>query len=562
MRRRHTLEIAGLAAALVLFLALALYQIDLPGLYYDEAADAVPAMQMLHGQPLELFRGVGLWIGDRAFPLMVMDYVGTVNSYLLVPFFALFGVGAVSMRLMTVLASASGLVLTFLLCRSLFGWVAAVLAALLLAVQPSFIFWSRQGIYVTSIMLPLAMGGLVCLRRWHRSSSGGYLILGLFLLGLGVSAKLLFLWVVVASAVLYLALSRKRISLLPGAGGIAALAIGAAMPLVFNLEGQGTLSLLSRNLVQTEQGVNNLAILPNLATRAGDLMVLMDGGFFWFLGGVFHNSIFPWLVLGAAAGLVIMAALPGGVLSRGGRARHGRRPYSATTQLHESVQSAKCADNHGSWVAHRKGIAFLLGFIILIFIQSGVTISGLWPTHFFILLPFVAMALAVFARLLPESLPWPRTAWAAGLALWAVAFFPSLWVDLQYHRALAETGGWMAHSDAIYRLADALDRGGDPQPLAMDWGIRSSVQVLTQGRVNPQEVFEYQPQPDQTFFDLTYKAMQDPRRLYIFRAGELTVYPRMEAFESLVKRLGMSSYLEDTITQRDGRPLYLIYSVR
>ncbi|MDO8691685.1 MAG: hypothetical protein Q7R39_17055, partial [Dehalococcoidia bacterium] len=138
----------------------------------------------------------------------------------------------------------------------------------------------------------------------------------------------------------------------------------------------------------------------------------------------------------------------------------------------------------------------------------------------------------------------------------------SIWLDLQYHGALAETGGWMAHSDGVYRLAQALEQRGDPQPQAMDWGIKSSVQLLTQGRVNPQEVFEYQPEPDQTFFDLTYKAMQDTRRVYVFRAGDLTVYPRMDAFESLVTRLGKTSHLEETITQRDGRPLYLIYTAR
>ncbi len=522
MRRRLTLESVALSAALVLFLVLSLYQIDLPGLYYDEAADAVPAMQMLQGQPVELFRGSGFWLGDRAFPLMVMDYVGSVNSYLLVPFFALFGVSAASMRLMTVLASAVGLVLTYFLARSLFGRKAAALAALLLAVHPSFIFWSRQGIYVTSIMLPLALGGLLFLRRWQVSSRAVYLIAGLLLLGLGMSAKLLFIWVVVASLVLYLVLSRKPLAIPQGLAGAVALGIGAAMPLVFNLDGQGTLNMLSRNLVRTEQGVNNFDILPNLATRAGDLKVLMDGGFFWFLGGIFSSSIYPWLGLGAAAALLLMSILP---------------------QL----------------AAYRKKIAFLAGFVVLVFVQSAVTISGLWPTHFFILLPFAAMLLAAFVRLLPRVLPWRRAAWTLGMLLWAAAFFPSIWSDVQYHGALAQTGGWMAHSDGIYRLASALERRGDAQPLAMDWGIKSSVQLLTQGRVNPQEVFQYQPQPDQTFFDLTYKAMQDPKRVYVFRAGELTVFPRMDAFELLVKRLGKSSSLVETVTQRDGRPLYLIY---
>ncbi len=525
MRRPQVLEAVALVAALALFLALALYQLDLPGLYYDEAADAVPAMQLVQGQPVELFRGAGVWIGDRAFPLMVMDYVGAVNTYILVPFFALLGAGVESMRLMVVVAGAAGIVLTFFLARTLFGPAVAALASLLLAVHPSFIFWSRQGIYVTSVMLPLALGGMLCLRRWHSTSRAIYLIAGLFLLGLGVSAKLLFLWVLVAIGLLYMVLSRKPAPLSHGMSGAVALAVGAALPLLYNAESQGTLSLLSRNLVQTEQGVNNLALWPNLTARLGDVQVLLDGSFFWFLGGIFRASLYPWLGLGAAAGVVALSSLP-------------------------------------RFSAHRRKIAVLVGFSLLVFIQSGVTISGLWPTHFYILLPFFAIAIALFVQFVSQVLPWRRAGWVAGLAIWALAFFPSLWTDVQYHVALGETGGWMAHSDGVYRLAQALEQRGDRQPLAMDWGIKSSVQLLTQGRVNPQEVFEYQPEPDQTFFDLTYKAMQDTRRIYVFRAGELTVYPRMDAFESLVKRLGKTSHLEETISQRDGRPLYLIYTAR
>ncbi|MDP2935220.1 MAG: glycosyltransferase family 39 protein [Dehalococcoidia bacterium] len=167
MRKPLVMEGAALGTALVIFLALTLYRLELPGLYYDEAADAVLAVQMLQGQPVEIFKGAGLWLGDMAYPLMVMDYVGAVNSYLLVPFFAVLGIGVESLRLLTVLGSAAAVVLTYFLARSLFGWAAAALAVLLLAVHPSFVFWSRQGIYVTSLMAPLALGGLLSLRRWH-----------------------------------------------------------------------------------------------------------------------------------------------------------------------------------------------------------------------------------------------------------------------------------------------------------------------------------------------------------------------------------------------------------
>lgn len=525
MRKTQALEGAALGGALAIFLGLTLYHLELPGLYYDEAADAVLALQMVLGQPVELFKGAGLWLGDMAYPLMVMDYVGAVNSYLLVPFFAVLGIGVESLRLLTVLGSVMSLALTYFLTRSLFGWVAAALAVLLLAVHPSFVFWSRQGIYVTSLMAPLALGGMLCLRRWQMKGSSYWFVLGLFLLGLGVSAKLLFFWVVIALVILYLALSRKPVSIPQALGGFVALVLGAGMPIVYNLQGQGTFALFSRNLLKTEQGVNNLDMLPNLATRAGDVFVLLDGSFFWFLGSIFRNPIYPYVFLACAGILIVLSVAPG-------------------------------------LAVFRKRVALILGFIALIFLQSGATISGLWPTHFFTLLPFAAMVIGATVWLLPRALPWTRAARSAVLVVWAALWLSSLANDLQYHQALGETGGWMAHSDGVYRLAQSLEKRDDPQPLAMDWGIKASVQVLTAGRINPQEVFQYQQEPDQSFFDLTYKAMQDTRSLYVFRSPELTVYPRFEQFQSLAKRLGKNTYLEETITQRDGRPLYLVYTAR
>ena len=74
MRWRWLLDLLTPALALGLFLPLSLYQLELPGLYYDEALDAVPAMQLVLGQKLDLVRNAGLSIGGYVLPLMSMDY--------------------------------------------------------------------------------------------------------------------------------------------------------------------------------------------------------------------------------------------------------------------------------------------------------------------------------------------------------------------------------------------------------------------------------------------------------------------------------------------------------
>ena len=69
----NKLEKAAVVLGLAVFLALAFYQLDLPGLHYDEAKEAgLPALQLLLGLPVEAFRGAGIWMGDRLIPLMVV----------------------------------------------------------------------------------------------------------------------------------------------------------------------------------------------------------------------------------------------------------------------------------------------------------------------------------------------------------------------------------------------------------------------------------------------------------------------------------------------------------
>ncbi|MCX6021002.1 MAG: hypothetical protein NTZ05_04585, partial [Chloroflexi bacterium] len=199
MTRRGLLADAGLlAAALLIYGALSLPHLDLPGLYYDEAVDAIPAMQLLTHQEVTLTRGAGVEFRSRQLPLMAMDYVGAVHTYAAAPFFAWFGVGAVPLRLMTVAGGALTVALTFVLGRMLFGSAAGALAALLLAVHPSFIFYVRQGVHVSSLLSVMTVGSLVGLWHWRRTGSVPALLVGSFLLGLGLWTKILFLWHITA----------------------------------------------------------------------------------------------------------------------------------------------------------------------------------------------------------------------------------------------------------------------------------------------------------------------------------------------------------------------------
>ena len=176
----------ALAGIVALFVAIAGYQWRLPGLYNDEAYDVVPAMQLVLGQPVELNRGVGLHLFGHDLPVMISDYQGVTSAYGVLPLFTLLGVGVLAVRAFTIGLGALALLLTYRLGRALFGRPAGLLAALLLAVSPSFVFWSRIGVYVVIQVVPLSLGAMLAYLRWRRGGRAGWLALAGLLVGLGL----------------------------------------------------------------------------------------------------------------------------------------------------------------------------------------------------------------------------------------------------------------------------------------------------------------------------------------------------------------------------------------
>src|SRR5690606_11041719 len=196
--------------------------------------------------------------------------------------------------------------------------------------------------------------------------------------------------------------------------------------------------VLRANLFQTDRGVDNFAIWQNLKTEADGLRVLLNGGYFWFYGGIFKNPLYPWLVDLSALGLLVL--------------------------VHRVPPLRRC----------RRSTVFLLGFAFAIFILSCFTVSILEPTHLLILLPIPQLMIAGFAvfgsqwlarKLRARLRPAPTV-----VVVVALVFVPligrDLWVDAQYHRALARSGGYSSFSSAIYDLAAYLDERGITRPYA------------------------------------------------------------------------------------------------
>src|SRR3990172_9554161 len=153
--------------ALLLYCGLAFYQLPLPGFYYDEALDLPPTLQLAHGQSVELAsKDPGVTILGATFPLMILDYLGAVNTYLLWPVFAAAGASWLTVR-----------------------WIEVA---------------------VSAVMSLCSLGSLLAIRRWKRTCRGYWLGSTGLLLGIGLWAKFLFLLWIAALAVAYALVEWRR----------------------------------------------------------------------------------------------------------------------------------------------------------------------------------------------------------------------------------------------------------------------------------------------------------------------------------------------------------------
>ncbi len=147
---------------------------------------------------------------------------------------------------------------------------------------------------------------------------------------------------------------------------------------------------------------------------------------------------------------------------------------------------------------------------------------------------------------------------AGMLVVWFVA---DMQTSIRYHRALADTGGHVTHSDAIDRLANWLDEREVKQPVALDWGIDAPVRYLTGNRVEPLEIFGYDrlDAPDPGFEQRAAQFLPDLSRFYIARMPENTVFAgRHEALQDAAAARGLDLTVVEAFYDRSGKTMFVV----
>ena len=546
--RPSPFELVAIAVLLLTFSTAATYQLHLPGLQYDECLAAAPAVNFVRAtevsEPMQVGPSV-IHVFGRPLPVMTMTYIGPVKTLAHVPFLAALGTSPHSVRLMPVVAVALSLLVSWGICRSLWGRRVGLLVATLVALDPSWVFYLTLDVGPAALAVLLKLLAVAAGIGWwrHGPSPRGQLYLGAaaLALGLGISHKVDFLWVVAALVVPLMAFAgRDTARRVTRRGAVLAsicLLAGSAPIVVFNLAtGARTFTPLLSKLVSGDGTGSSDSVVSALFLRLQQLAGLLSGTTVEQLftaspvatdGVAWLRFLPPLAMAGAGAWLVVLCVK---------RRREDRIEAS------------------------------LLIHVAIVWMASCFSPTDLRAHHLLTLYPVPHVVLAVgLAKQLGSKAALTRRALASLVV--AGVLIANLVSVVTIHRNLRLTGGIGYWSDAITDLADDLERlvllddhcvdhPRAPQRVrVMDWGFTNNLIVLSDGRLPLQPVYRQLWRQPPSLAVVLPAIAEDA--LYLFHSPEFTLYQELpELFEAAASLQALRPIVEASYVQGDGREVY------
>jgi 4-amino-4-deoxy-L-arabinose transferase-like glycosyltransferase len=528
------LALAGIAA----FVALASFDVRVPGLYYDELFQLTTALAFVKGglgSAVAWVPGTEISIAGHPFPLMAHSYIGAVKTATFVPVAAAFGISPASVRIFTITVAALSLVFTYLFARRLFRSAAvAAVGVVLLATDPSFVFYSRVDFGPSVFMFLFKAIGLWQLVDWWRSGRLRSLVIGAFAFGLGVYDKANFLWIVAAVLVAALVLDyrgvRRRLDRRSSLWATGAFALGCLPFLAYNASWPPrTIEPALKGTLHVSGGNPSGGPFTQLGLRVQQLWRLLDGETLSELLTGRHGGapVLPAACLAAAVAIAAAFAVP---------------------SLRARVRPAM--------------FVVLSGFLVLV--ASALTPGGSYPHH--VLLAYPAPHLALAAVVVEGAILVRERARPAAALLGAAALAASVAVSVTTTTAmlsrLRHTGGTGNFSDGIYSLERYLVRHDrDRRLVIVDWGIFQNLVALSGGDLRAVEVWD-SLNATKPVRGKVLEQLDDPAARYVLHIPDATNFPRARTrFFAELRKAGRRARLERTVTTRLGQPLFEIYRV-
>jgi hypothetical protein len=220
--------------------------------------------------------------------------------------------------------------------------------------------------------------------------------------------------------------------------------------------------------------------------------------------------------------------------------------------------------------------------IALMLVSSVFTPTALWFTHLAILTPWPILAIAAIADLVVRRLGLDKVnlarlrslsgrKWASAfslgllavLALMGMLMYDDLEVDVAYHRELKIVGGKGDHTVASYSLVEYLQEHHIRDVVAMDMGIQDVIQFLSQGEINPVEIFGYDDRQnvDGAFAIRVREQLENPDAVYVFHDTFPIFQNRWETFQQIVAGEGKEWIEEQIIYDWSAIPIFRLVRV-
>jgi len=528
-----------------LFLTLEIINIKLPGLYADEALPACGSLQIIKKiDPI-------IWsvkIFNTYFPLTLgVTHEAALESYILLPFFYLFGINVVVLRLVPVVIGAVTLIFMYFFLKGFFSRGVGLLSLFLLVINSIFLLETKLGLNSASMLHFTGMAALWSLFRWYKSKGNAYFYLGVFLLCVGISIRIWFLWFfngVIILSIIFRHRLRERLkgNIWKYVAIFCIIFLLSNSPFVYyNLTSRfGTFRHIIKNFSKTteQDAVNNLSYSKNLQERFRVFTRYLNGSWSLLEQGCWNNRtswkeislnrLYPFMFWAVFIYLVFCAIF-------------NKTKFS------------------------RKRIWFVLILFSLILLQSPFTLSSLGGPHLFILYPLVQIILGL--GLIEVVRKFKKNIIMLTIITCATVIFVFLECNNTVRNNFLyfkKTGGTGNNSDSIYALSNYFQDAKIFKPIIMDWGIYHNLIFLSKAQTKPRTFVYVQGgfQKEEFISELNY-ILHDENARYVFHAPEYTnrqeIYP---IFEKAYKAQGKNINREVVFNQRDGRPVYVIYSVR
>jgi hypothetical protein len=185
-------EWLALAAAFI-FVSLAAYRIQLPGLYYDELAFVNAAQGGADNTFIHMRLG--------SVPFLIFPYMGALKAWIYAPVFRFFGVSALTIRLPAILLAAVTLLIFFQTLRAKLGAVLAIIAVWIMAVDPVNLFPSRLD-WGPTVLTHFFQAAILALWFSYRDKPRPWkIVLICICAGLGFFDRFNFIWLLSAFAI-------------------------------------------------------------------------------------------------------------------------------------------------------------------------------------------------------------------------------------------------------------------------------------------------------------------------------------------------------------------------